>query len=198
MPSIEAERGWIAWMVRHRVAPNLLMLVLIVGGLIAATRLRQEVFPEFELDFITVAVPYPGASPEEVEQGIVLVIEEAVRALPGAKEITAIAAEGRGSVMIELAEDAAAERLFQDVQQAVARVRTFPADAEAPQISLSVRRRNVMDLLIHGDVEERVLLELAELLRDRLLQEDDVSQVDLVGARASEIHVEIGQDDLRR
>ncbi|MEZ4280866.1 MAG: efflux RND transporter permease subunit [Myxococcota bacterium] len=198
MPTIEAERGLIAWMVRHRVAPNLLMLVLIFGGLIAATRMRQEVFPEFELDFITVAVPYPGASPEEVEQGIVLVIEEAVRALTGAKEITAIAAEGLGSVTIELEEDADGERLFQDVQQAVARVRTFPVDAEAPQIGLSVRRRDVMDLQIYGDVEERVLLDLAEQVRDRLLQEEDISQVDLVGARASEIHVEIGLDDLRR
>ncbi len=185
-------------MVRHRVAPNLLMLVLIFGGLIAATRARQEVFPEFELDFITVAVPYPGASPEEVEQGIVLVIEEAVRTLTGAKEVTAVAAEGLGSVTIELEEDADGDRLFQDVQQAVARVRTFPVDAEAPQISLSVRRRDVIDLQIYGAVEERVLLDLAEQVRDRLLQEEDISQVDLVGARAPEIHVEIGQGDLRR
>ncbi len=196
--SIDSERGPIAWMVRHRVAPNLLMLVLLVGGAIAATQVRQEVFPEFELDLITVAVPYPGASPEEVEEGIVLVVEEAVRALAGAKEVTATAAEGLGSVVIELEEGADGQRLFQDVQQAIARIRTFPVDAEEPQISLSLRRRDVMDLQIYGDVEERVLRDLAEQVRDRLLQEEDISQVDLRGARASEIHVEIGLDDLRR
>ena len=192
------ERGPIAWMVHHRVAPNLLMLVLLVGGLFAAVRMTQEVFPEFDLDLVTVSVPYPGASPEEVEEGIVLVVEEAVRALEGVKEVTATAAEGVGSVVIELEENANAQKALLDVQEAVARVRTFPVDAEEPNISLLLHRRDVMSLQIYGAVEEFVLRDLAEQVRDRLFQEPGITQVDLRGARATEIHVEIAQKDLRR
>jgi multidrug efflux pump subunit AcrB len=192
------ERGPIAWMVHHRVAPNLLMLVLLVGGLFAAVRMTQEVFPAFDLDLVTVSVPYPGASPEEVEEGIVLVVEEAVRALEGVKEVTATAAEGLGSVVIELEENADAQKALLDVQEAVARVRTFPVDAEEPNISLLLHRHDVMSLQIYGAVEEFVLRDLAEQVRDRLFQEPGITQVDLRGARATEIHVEIAQKDLRR
>jgi hypothetical protein len=126
------------------------MLVLLVGGLFAAVRMTQEVFPEFDLDLVTVSVPYPGASPEEVEEGIVLVVEEAVRALEGVKEVTATAAEGVGSVVIELEENADAQKALLDVQEAVARVRTFPVDAEEPNISLLLHRHDVMSLQIYG------------------------------------------------
>ncbi|MGH0033873.1 MAG: efflux RND transporter permease subunit [Myxococcota bacterium] len=192
------ERGPIAWMVRHRVAPNLLMLVLLVGGLISASRTTQEIFPEFELDAVTISVPYPGASPEEVEEGIVLVVEEAVRALEGVEEVTATAAEGSGKVVVELEEGADGQKALLDVQEAVARVRTFPVDAEEPSISLALRRRDVMSLQIYGPIEEFALRDLAEQVRDRLLQEPGITQVDLRGARATEIHVEIAQADLRR
>ncbi len=197
-PSNGVEPGPIAWMVRHRVAPNLLMLVLLVGGWLSIGHITQEVFPEFDLDLVTVTVPYPGASPEEVEEGILLVLEEAVRTLDGVEEITARASEGAGTVVIELEEDADGQKALLDVQEAVARVRTFPVDAEEPAISLALRRRDVMSLQVYGAVEEFVLRDLAEQTRDRLLQEPGITQVDLRGARAAEIHVEITQDDLRR
>ena len=73
--------GPVAWMVHNRITPNILMLVLLVGGLFMTTRIKQEVFPEFTLDIVTVRVPYPGSSPEEVEQGIVLAVEESVRGI---------------------------------------------------------------------------------------------------------------------
>ncbi|MGH0031821.1 MAG: efflux RND transporter permease subunit [Myxococcota bacterium] len=195
---VDTQRGPIAWMVRHRVAPNLLMGVLIVGGLLSARHTTQEIFPEFALDAVTVSVPYPGASPEEVEEGIVLVVEEAVRALEGVEEVTATAAEGVGSVVIELEDGADGQKALLDVQEAVARVRTFPVDAEEPNISLALRRRDVMSLQIYGAIEEFALRDLAEQVRDRLLQEPDITQVELRGARATEIHVEVSQADLRR
>ena len=84
-----SHRGPIAWMVHNRVTPNLLMLFLIVAGLFMSFRIKQEVFPAFDVDLVGVSVPYPGASPEEVEQGIVLAVEENVRAIAGVKEVTA-------------------------------------------------------------------------------------------------------------
>ena len=99
------QRGPLAWMVYNRVTPNLLMLALLLGGFFVSGQIKKEVFPEFELDRVTVSVAYPGASPEEVEQGIVLVVEEAVRGLEGIKELTSRAGEGSGSVSIELLAD---------------------------------------------------------------------------------------------
>ena len=98
----KVKKGPIAWIAGHSVAANLLMLFFLIGGLIYSGQIKKEVFPDFELDYVTVRVPYPGASPEEVERGVVLAIEEAVYGLDGIKEIRASAAEGVGTVTVEL------------------------------------------------------------------------------------------------
>lgn len=189
--------GLIAWMVKSRVAPNLLMLFLIVGGLLASTKIKQEVFPEFDFDMVTVTVAYPGASPEEVEQGIVLPVEEAVRGLDGIDEVSATANEGVGVVNVELLRDADQSRVHQDIQQRVAQIRTFPDDAEDPTVTLAARRRGVLSLVLHGPTDERTLRDIAEDVRDRLLAHESITQVDLVNVRAFEIHVEVPQEQLR-
>jgi len=154
--------GPIAWMTRNRVTPNLLMVVLLGGGLFVALRIKQEVFPEFDLDMVTVRVVYPGSSPEEIEQGIILSIEERLRALDGIKEMTATASEGFGMVMAELEEGADDQRVYQDIKQEVDRIITFPEDAEEPEVSLMIRRREVLQIQIYGDASEWVLRELTE------------------------------------
>ncbi len=189
--------GPIAWMTRNRITPNLLMLIFLVGGFIVALRIKQEVFPEFDLDMVTVRVVYPGSSPEEVEQGIILAIEEGVRGLDGIKEVTATAAEGMGMVRIELEEGADDQRVYQDIRQEVDRIITFPEDAEEPEVSLIIIRREVLDMQIYGDASEWVLREVAEQVRDRLLQDPAITQVDLEGARRYEVAVEVDQDVLR-
>ena len=187
----------IGWMTHNRVTPNILMIALIVGGFFFASRIKQEVFPEFELDFVQVRVPYPGSSPEEVEQGIVLSVEEAIRGLEGIKEIMAIASEGSGTVTAELLEGSDRQRIYQDIQQQVDRITTFPEDAERPEVSLLMRRREVIEIQIYGDVSEWVLRELAEQVRDSLLQDPDITQVELEGARDFEIQILVDQDTLR-
>jgi multidrug efflux pump subunit AcrB len=94
------ERGAIAYMARNSIAANLLMIILIGGGLWTMYNIQKEVFPQFQLDIVEVSVVYPGAAPAEVEQGIILPIEEAVRGVQGIKEITSTAREGSGGVMI--------------------------------------------------------------------------------------------------
>lgn len=193
----QESRGPIAWMIHNRVTPNLIMLVFLVGGFFIASRIKQEVFPEFDLGMVTIQVAYPGSSPEEVEQGIVLVVEEAVRGLDGIKEITSTASEGMGMVMAELEDGADQQRVYQDIKQQVDRIITFPLDAEEPEVSLRIIRREVLQIQLYGNTTEWVLRELAEQVRDRLLQDPDVTQVDLVGARRYEIAIEIDQDALR-
>ena len=150
--SISQSKGPIAWMTRNRITPNLLMLVFLVGGFLVALRTKQEVFPEFDLDIVTVRVVYPGSSPEEIEQGIILAIEEGIRSLDGVKEITATAAEGSGMVVAELEEGTEAQRVYQDIKQEVDRIITFPLDAEEPEVSLVIRRREVLQLQLYGPV----------------------------------------------
>ena len=191
------DRGLLAWMVHNRVTPNLLMLFLLLGGLYMTTRIKQEVFPEFAEDQVSISVPYPGASPEEVEQGIVLAVEEAVRGLPGVGEVTATAAEGSGTVVAEILSDADPMQVYQDIRQGVDSISTFPEDAEEPQVSLSVHRHEVLTLQFYGEVPEASLREAVEQVRDRLLQDPGITQVDLVGARDYEIQVEVPQARLR-
>ena len=95
-------RGPIAWMARNGVAANLAMVIILVGGALGAMRMKQETFPAFDLDLVRVTMAYPGASPEEVEQGIILAVEEAVRGVDGVKRVTSGAGEGAGSVAVEL------------------------------------------------------------------------------------------------
>ena len=159
---------------------------------------KQEVFPDFELDLVTVRVPYPGASPAEVEQGIVLVVEENVRGIAGVKEIRSVAAEGIGTINLELEEGSDRQRIFQDVQQQVDRIRTFPVDAEEPVVTLPIQRRSVLGVQVYGAVDELTLRECTDMVRDRLLQHDGITQVELEGARDFEVEVEVAQETLRR
>lgn len=80
-----SHKGPIAWMARHGVAANLLMVILLAGGVWTAFNIQKEVFPQFQMDVVEVRVSYPGASPEEVEKGILLPVEEAVKAVQGIK-----------------------------------------------------------------------------------------------------------------
>ncbi len=184
-------------MAGHSVTANLLMLVFLVGGLIWASRIKQEVFPDFDLDIVNITVPYPGASPEEVERGIVLAVEEAVQGLEGIKEINASAKEGVGTVNVEILEGENIQRLAQDIQNEVARISSFPEEAEDPVVVIAQRKRYVVSLALHGDQSEWVLREVAEDIRDRLIQDPEITQVELEGVRNYEISIELSQETLR-
>ena len=192
------KKGPIAWMAQNSVAANLMMMVFLVGGFIIAQQVKQEVFPEFSTDIITVAVPYPGASPEEVEQGIILSIEDGVRGLDGVKRVTASANEGAGSVVIELLTSANPSKVLQDVKNEVDRIQSFPEDAERPIVSLVESRREVINLVVYGKQDIRDLRELAERIRDDLVQRPGVTLIELGVAPPLEISVEIPQEELRR
>jgi len=191
-------RGPIAWMAGNSVAANIAMVVLLGGGLFTAIRIKQEVFPEFDLDMVQISVVYPGASPAEVEQGIVLAIEEAVRGLDGVKEVRSSALEGVGMVTVEMLLDADAQKLTQEIKQEVDRIRSFPEDAEKPDVVLVSRRRQVLSVILYGDVSEKALRNQAEALRDRLVQSPDITQVELDAVRALEISIEVPHENLRR
>ena len=190
-------RGPLAWMVYNRVTPNLLMLFFILGGIFMSTKIKQEVFPEFELDIINIQVAYPGSSPEEVEQGIVLAVEDAIEGLDDIKEITSTASEGSARITAELEEDADTQKVLQEIKQEVDRIVSFPDDAEDPVISAVSRKRQVLRINLFGDVSEQSLREVAEQYKDRLMQAPGITQVEISGGRDYEVKVEIPLEKLR-
>jgi len=190
-------KGPIAWMVRNPIAANLLMILLLVGGLYAAVVVQKEVQPPFELDVVEASVTYPGASPEEVEQGILMPIEEAVQGVQGIDELTSTAREGSGSVTLELVVGSDRMRVYQDVDQAVSRIRTFPDQAEEPEVRLRARQRSVMEVGLFGHVDVWTLRKLGERLRDQLRAHPDITQVELGRVPAYVTHIEIPQERLR-
>jgi len=190
--------GAIRWMTQNHVAANLLMLVFIVGGLILGFSIKQEVFPEIALDRVLVSVAYPGAGPEEVEEGVILKIEENLTGVDGIKQVRSTAGEGFGSVVAEVTTEADVDLVLQDIKSEVDRITTFPRDAEEPVISKLLNRREVITVVVYGDLTERSLRELAEQVQDELLLIDNITQVDLSGTRPYEIAIETSEEDLRR
>ena len=188
----------ISWMANNSVAANLLMAIFLIGGVLMAPQIKQEVFPEVSLDVVTVNVPYPGASPEEVEQGVVLAVEEAVREVEGIDEVRSSSSEGVGSVQAELLTATNSQRALNDIKSAVDRITSFPEDAEDPEISLASNRRQVVTIVIHGETDRHTLKRLAESARDELLLNENISVVSVGGLPPPEISIEVPQENLRR
>ncbi|MCH4824238.1 efflux RND transporter permease subunit [Gramella lutea] len=191
------KEGAIGYMARNSVAANLLMIVLLAGGIWTMFNIQKEVFPQFQLDYVQVNVTYPGAAPAEVEQGILLPVEEAVRGIQGIKEIVSTANEGSGNVSIELIAGTDRMKSFQEIDQAVSRIRTFPDDIEEPQVSLQDRQRDVLEISLYGNADIWTLRQLAERLRNRLLSNPNITQVELGNVPDYVTHVEIPRNQLR-
>lgn len=192
----EQPTGAIAWMARNTVAANLLVLIILLGGLLNGLSIKQEVFPEFTLDIVSISVPYPGAAPAEVEQGIVLAVEEAVRGVEGVKKVTSNSAEGLGAVTVELLLGADPQKALQDIKNEVDRIRTFPEDAEDPVVALVSRKQRVVTLVLSGEQDRATLHALAESARAGLLASGQVTQVEVEGIPPLELTIEIDRNAL--
>ncbi|MFW5499768.1 MULTISPECIES: efflux RND transporter permease subunit [unclassified Maridesulfovibrio] len=189
--------GPLAWMAGNPVASNLLMIILLVGGLVMGFNIKQEIFPEFTMDTVTVQVSYSGASPEEVEQGIVLAVEEAIVGLDGVKEVSCVAAEGSASIVAEAIEGYDLQKLSQDIKSEVDRITSFPEEAEDPVISIVSRQRGVLSLMVYGDTDALSLRKVAEQLREELIGDPGITQVELTEVSGLQVSIEIPQDKLR-
>ena len=190
-------RGPIAYMAGNGVAANLLMSFILIAGFFSLSTLVQEVFPEVSLDRVRVVVPYPGATPEEVEESIVLKIEEQIEGVEGVKQIRATAAEGQGSVTAELELGTDPNRFLDDIKAQIDRIQTFPAGSERPEVSEITNRQSVIRFVVYGDVSERSLKETAYWTEDELSALPEVSYVETTGVREYEISIEVPLRRLR-
>lgn len=182
---------------RNTVFANIVFVLFIVTGLIAAFNMLRESFPEFSLDMITVNVVYPGADPEEVEEGISRKIEEALEGIEGIKEYTTNSSEDVCTAMIEVSEDYDVDEVLDKVRTNVSAISTFPTDAEKPVIAELTIKQFVSLVYLSGDMDERRLKEWAERIEDDLTQIPEISQVAQYGARDYEISIEVSEERLR-
>jgi len=188
----------IAWFARNSVAANLLMFILVLAGVLALFTVHQQTFPNIDPDVVMVNVPYLGAAPEEVEQGVCVRIEEAVEGTEGIKKIRSSATEGQCNVTIELTEDAIPIQALNEIKSKIDAINTFPRETEKPIVSKLAIRHGVMDLVLFGDVDERTLKEIGTRVRDEVSALPGVSQVSLSYVRPYEISIEVSETTLRR
>jgi multidrug efflux pump subunit AcrB len=183
---------------RNTVFANILLVSLVVAGLVAARLMIREAFPQFSLDAIMVTVPYPGADPEEVEEGISRKIEEAIEGLEGVKQYNTTSAENLATAWIEVQERYDVADVLERVRSRIDAISTLPSDAERPIVEEFLLRDQVLLLSLSGDMSERRLKEWAQNTKDELQRLPEVSQVEVIGARDYEIGIELSEERLRQ
>ena len=190
--------GLISWFARNGVAANLLMIVIIVMGAVTIPRLKKEIFPEYAIDMVTVSVDFRGGTPEEIEETVCIRIEEEIQDLDGIKKITSTAAEGNGTVSVEVAPGYDSRRLLDDVKSRVDSIDTFPDETEKPVVREILNRRQVINVSISGNTDEKTLKRLGEQVRDEIMDLPGITHAELVNARDYEISIEVSEAALRR
>lgn len=194
----------IRWATQNSPAMNTLMVAVMLVGIVSMFLMRREVFPEFDLEIVLITVPYPGASPSEVEEGICQKLEEAVRAINGIKKQTAVAQEGAGHLVLELENNISnVQKILNDIRSEVDRIPSFPELAEDPEVQQITLRQVAIRVGLLGPnmntpESELALREVAERVRTELLLLPSVSQANLIGVRDYQIDVEVSEDTLRK
>lgn len=190
--------GIIAWFIHNRVAANLLMMILIAGGILALPQLYLEEFPEVQVDAVSIRIPYLGAAPQEVESAVCIRVEEALEGTEGVDTVRSTAAEGMCSILAELVEGVDRTKVANDIRSKVDAIDSFPAETERPITSEITVTANVLHLVVYGDTTEQGLQALTQTIRDDIAALPGVSQVDMNFNRDFEISIEVPEQNLRR
>ena len=191
-------KGLIAWWVNNPIAANLLMWMILVGGVTSLPGLDKEMFPKIPRDVVQVEVSYPGAGPREVEEQICIRIEEEVHDLDGIEEIRSFAYQGGGRIEIEVSDGYSTQKLLNEVKSRVDAINTFPVDSERPQIKEVLARTQILSLAVAGPLNERELKRLADTIRDEVINLPGVTLAEVGGTRPEEVSIEIAEETLRR
>ena len=189
--------GIIGWFVRNPVAANLLMFAIIGLGLYSGINLRKQTTPDFDINYVSVRVPYLGAAPEEVEEGVVIKIEEAIQDTKGILKLKSTASEGMGSVRAEIEIDADINEVLNEIKAKVDAISTFPDLTEKPVVYKVEVPTGILFVSIYGDIDEYQRKEIAESIKDELLDYPEIKSINLMGDRAYEISIEVTENTLR-
>jgi multidrug efflux pump subunit AcrB len=207
----------VKWFARNHVAGNFLMLVVLLAGFATWFQLKKEIFPEISIDAVSVSIPYPNATPEETERGVVVPVEEAIADLQGIKKIRGTASQNVGVVLLEVETGYNVRNVMSDVKSRVDAIDNFPEEAETPVLEEILIKNPVMSITLTADTDETTLRKLAERVRDDLLTYQPppasdlgtffgrtfggvpkISQVEIAGTRPYEISIEVSEEKLRK
>ena len=206
----------VRWFTRNHVAGNFMMLVVLLAGFTTWFKLKKEIFPEVSIDAITVSIPYPNATPEESERGVVIPVEEAIADLQGIKKVRGTASQNVGAVLVEVETGYNVRDIMSDVKSRVDAIENFPEEAETPVLEEILIKAPVMSVTLTADTDEATMRKLAERVRDDLLTYEapppgglgtffgrafggvpTISQVEIAGTRPYEISIEVSEEKLR-
>jgi len=190
--------GIIAWWAQNKVAANLLMIAILLGGIISFLRMEREMEPYFEVAAAEVTVVWAGASPQDVEEQLVVRLEEAISAVDGIDRLWASASEGFARVVVIGKSGVEQGKFLQDINRQIESISTMPSAAEPPQIRLFASQNEILRIAVSGDVDERLLKRTAEKIRREVALLPYVPSVDLFGVRGEEVSIEVSELALKR
>ncbi len=190
--------GVIAWWAKNKVAANLLMAGILIAGAISFMRIERELDPYVELPGAQISVQWLGASPQDIEEQIVVRLEEAISRVNGIDQMWSEAREGMGTVWAIGDDDLDETKFLQDLKREIDSINTFPSAAEPAQLSLFKSRNEIVRIAVRGDVDERILKRYADKIRREIALLPSVPSVDLFGVREEEVSIEVSEDALRR
>ena len=192
--------GIVRWWADNRVAANLLMIAILLAGLVAFFRIERELEPYVEFPGAEISIAWPGASPQDAEEQLIVRLEEAVSAIEGITQMWAIASEGSGRLVVIGSNDMDEAAFLEDIKRQIDSISTFPAAAEPAQMRLFQSRNEILRIAVTGDetVSERTLKRFAEKTRREIGLLGYVPAVELFGVRGEEISIEASEEALRQ
>ena len=194
---IDTNKGLIAWFARNPVAANLLMIIILIGGLLTAGTIRKQFFPAVETNWLSFSAGYPGAAPQEVEEGITIKVEEALESVQGLRRVITYSNRGSSNGWIRVEDNYDPQVVLEEVKSAIDSISSFPATMEKPQIERDKYTQEVMYISLYGDLTQKQLKELGERIHDEILQLPLVNISDFYSGLGYEISVEVSRDKLR-
>jgi len=194
---MDPKKGLIAWFARNAVAANLLMIFILVGGLLTTATINKKVFPTIELNVISINVAYPGAAPQEIEEGINIKIEEAIKEVEGIEQVVSIASEGSGMVQITVETSHDPDKILDEIKLLVDAISTFPQSIEKPNIYRRKPTEDVLFVSVYGDLALTQMKELAKDIREDITALPGVTRADVIGVPNYEIAIEVTEFKLQ-
>ena len=195
--SIDTNTGVIAWFARNSIAANLLMLFILIGGSLTALTINKQMFPQLELNWISYTAPYPGAAPQEVEEGITIKIEEALKSVQGIKRAITYSNRNYSNGWLEVELDYDPQIVLEEVKSAIDAISSFPDGMERIKIERDKFRQEVMYISLYGDLTNGELKELGRKIHNEIQQLPDISISELYSGLSYEISIEVSKDKLR-
>ncbi|TWX72696.1 efflux RND transporter permease subunit [Colwellia sp. C1TZA3] len=195
--SIDTHSGIIAWFARNSVAANLLMIFIVVGGLLTIQTINKQMFPQVKINWISYTAPYPGAAPQEVEEGITIKIEEALDTVQGLKRVITYSNRNFSNGWFEVELDYDPQVVLEEVKSAIDSISSFPDGMERIKVEREKFRQEVMYLSLYGNLTNGELKELGRKVHNEIQQLPAVNISDLFSGLDYEISIEVSKDKLR-